>query len=136
MTTNPLERAVIEAARAMVQLDRAADVPPAGTRELRVHEAIQALEAWEKTQDPEVREVGWHEVAEGDLLKSIRNGKFYPVRSIQKNKDGYRIVIVLGAESVRAITRPSAAEPSAFVKRGQAGAAVDMFVNVFLSGGR
>jgi len=126
MTANPLERAVIEAARKAVY-----DNTPGWL--VALHRAVQALEAWEATQDPEVREVGWHEVAEGDQLKSVRNGKFYPVRSTQKNKDGHRIVIALGAESTRAITRPTAEEPTAFVKRGAVGAAVDVFVNVFSS---
>lgn len=135
MTTNPLERAVIEAARSMVQLDRDAGVPPAGMRELRVHEAIKALEAWEATQDPEVREIGWHEVAEGDLLKSVKTGKFYPVLSVIKVKGGHRIVIQAG-DKQPGIIRPTPQEPSAFVKRGQAGAAVDMFVNVFSSRGK
>lgn len=130
MSSNPLERAVIEAARSLAR----ATADEALITDL--FHAVQALEAWEDTQDPGVREIGWHEVAEGDQLKSIKNGKFYPVVSAQKNRDGYRIAIQLNPHSVMAVTRPSANEPSAFVKRGQAGHAVDMFVNVFSSGGK
>ena len=125
MTASPLERAVIEAARSFAK-------DPSYEHTCALWDAVDALDA---AQDPEVREVGWHEVAEGDQLKSIKNGKFYPVASTQKNRDGYRIVIALSAGSVRAITRPTPEEPTAFVKRGQTGAAVDMFVNVFTSGG-
>ena len=131
MTGNPLERAVIDAARSMVHSWRSGDLDPSF-----VADAVEILEAWEATQDPEVLEIGWHEVAEGDLLRSVKNGKFYPVVSAQKNRDGYRIAIQLNPQSVMAVTRPSAKEPSAFVKRGQAGAAVDIFVNVFSSGGK
>lgn len=133
MTTNPLERAVIDAARSMVQLDRDAEVPPAGTRELRVHEAITALEAWEKTQDPEVREVGWHEVVEGDLLKSVKTGKFYPVIGTLKGPEKYRISVLVDGVR-RDIGRPTEAEPTAIVKRGATGKAVGVFVDVFSSG--
>jgi len=133
MTTNPLERAVIAAARSFAHDASWMQGDPFPRA---LSDAIEALEAWEATQAPEVREIGWHEVAEGDLLKSVKNGKFYPVVSVQKNRDGYRIAIQLNPQSVMAVTRPSAAEPSAFVKRGQAGAAVDVFVNVFSSGGK
>lgn len=130
MTTNPLERAVIEAARSMVW-----DRVPHSEDEARLHKAIETLNAWEATQDPEVREVGWHEVTEGDLLKSVKNGKFYEVEYVLTLRDKKTRQIKLKGIEKR-ITRPNPEEPSAFVKRGQAGAAVDMFVNVFSSGGK
>jgi hypothetical protein len=128
MTTNPLERAVIEAARSAMK-NPANDL-------VALQRAIDALESWEATQDPEVREIGWHEVAEGDQLKSVKTGKFYPVLGTLKVRAGYRITIQVtpGAGGTKQITRPAPDEPSAFVKRGQAGTAVDIFVNVFSSG--
>ena len=133
MTANPLERAVIDAARFW---RRATTTIELSDRALSVRKAVEALEAWEAGQDPEVREIGWHEVAEGDALKSVKNGKFYPVLSTLKVRGGYRITIALGPGRHTAITRPTPEEPSAFVKRGQAGAAVDIFVDVFSSGGK
>ena len=134
MTANPLERAVIEAAR-RYRLESSdpqwIDSPTARS----LVEAVAALEAWEETQDPEVCEVGWHEVAEGDQLKSVRNGKFYPVLRVQSVPGGGRRITIRAGEKPISVDRPSPAEPSAFVKRGAVGAAVDVFVNVFTSGG-
>lgn len=129
MTINPLERAVIAAARSFSR-DRVPHL------EERLHEAIGALEAWEATQDPEVREVGWHEVAEGDQLRSAKNGKFYPVLRVDSIRGGKKKITIQAGRDWTTVERPSPTEPSAFVKRGQAGAAVDMFVNVFSSGGK
>lgn len=120
---NPLERAVIAAARRFQ--DASSDAELIG--------AVLALEAWEATQDPEVQEIGWHELAEGDLLKSVKNGRFYPVLSTLKTTGGYRVTIQAG-EKPATVVRPSPGEPTAFVKRGATGASVDMFVNVFSSG--
>lgn len=134
MTTNPLERAVIEAARSW----RHATPATIDHVNRDLIEAVDALEAWEATQDPEVREIGWHEVAEGDLLKSVKTGKFYPVLGVLKVRQGYLITIQVtpGAGGTKQVTRPTEEERTAFVKRGQAGEAVDMFVNVFSSGGK
>lgn len=124
MASNALERAVIEAARRW-----AADP----SQDDRLTDAVLRLEAWERTQDPTVVEIGWHEVAEGDQLKSIKNGKFYPVTGSLKVKDGYAIS-VQGAP--KPIVRPTAAEPTATVRRGPTGSAVDTFTHVFSSGGQ
>lgn len=124
-TMNELEKAVIEAAR------KAVHEYFAGT--LQGTQLAQAVEAWEKAQDPEVQEVGWHEVCEGDRLKSMKTGLFYEVEYVITLRDGKSRQIKL-ADIEKRITRPTEAEPTAFVKRGAAGKAVDIFVDVFSSG--
>jgi hypothetical protein len=130
---NSLERAVIEAARALVQADRRAEVPPAGTEELKLHRAVQDLDAADLPQ-----EIGWHEVAEGDEIRSAKNGRFYPVVGVVAlagQPAAWRIKIQTGTtQSV--ITRPSEKEPMAHVRRGQVGRVVDVFVSVLSSGER
>jgi hypothetical protein len=124
MATNALERAVLEAARKFIQTWKGPDA-----RDLRL--AVGALEAWEQTQDPTVTERGWHEVAEGDELRSVKNGKFYKITRTLKVKGGYEITL----EGVpKTITRPTIAEPSATVRRGATGDAIDLLGHVFSSG--
>lgn len=136
---NALERAVIEAARRFVQADRDAEVPPAGTQELRVHEAIGALEKHELAQAAAgLTEVPWAQVAEGDQVQG-KSGALYPVvatkREWKLGKPTGKFVITIDmAQGRREIVRPSEAQPEAIVKRGDAGAVVDVFVNVFSSG--
>ena len=132
---NDLQKAVIEAARAYVRSDpynligSQSDPAP-----VALAGAIDALEVWEKAQDPEVREIGWHEVAEGDQLKSVKTGKFYPVLRVETVLTDARITIELSQGRHTTITRPIKDEPTAFVKRGATGKAVDVFVDVFSSG--
>lgn len=136
MTANPLERAVIDAARSLAEFHASMNVPHASSPAVALDAAVKALAAWEATQDPEAREIGWHEVAEGDQLKSIKNGKFYLVDSTLAVAGGRVRILIRTGSTLTPIIRPTDAEPSAFVKRGQAGAAVDVFVNVFSSGGK
>lgn len=127
MASNALERAVIAAAR---QWRHGHVRTIAATR--GIEQAIDRLETWEASQEPTLMEVGWHEVTEGDRLKSIKTGKFYAVTGSLKVKGGYAIS-VQGAP--KPITRPTLAEPTAWVKRGPTGSAVDTLTHVFSSGG-
>jgi hypothetical protein len=127
MATNALERAVIEAARVLVSTT--AYATPA------LSDALAALDAHEKAAEPKVTERGWHEVAEGDHLKSVRNQKFYPVVKVLKVRKGYEITLKMPTGELT-ITRPTAAEPSATVRRGGTGDAVDLLTHVFSSGGK
>lgn len=136
MATNQYERAVIEAARSYVRSDpygligSEADPAPVG-----LAQAVAALDAYHAKLEPKVTERGWHEVAEGDHLKSVKNGRFYPVVKVLKVRKGYEITIEAGGKQTT-ITRPTAAEPSATVRRGGTGDAVDLLTHVFSSGGR
>lgn len=78
--------------------------------------------------------IRWDLVAEGDQLKSIKNGKFYPVTRTVALKGGQVAVTIMLGEVPRTITRPTPAEPMAIVRRGPTGAAVDVFVSVMSSG--
>lgn len=131
MTTNPYERAVIEAARlltARVLHDVSTDLLP-------LVNALDALDAHEASLAPGIRERDWHEVTEGDELLG-NNGKFYPVtRTLKVQRGKYEIVVKLPSGE-KVLTRPTPEAPSATVRRGAAGQAVDLFVNVFSSGGR
>lgn len=128
MATNQYERAVIEAARSAVYDED-------GSPMLRLFEAVKALDAYHAKLEPKVTERGWHEVAEGDHLKSVKNGKFYPVVRVLKVQRGkYEITIDAGGKQTT-ITRPTAAEPMAIVRRGETGDAVDLLTHVFSSGG-
>jgi hypothetical protein len=120
---NNLERAVIAAARRWAN-----GIPSSGHGQ----ELIQAVKRYEASLTPGEQEIGWHELAEGDQLKSRKNGRFYPVTHVLKVTKGYEITLA-GLE--RRIMRPTKEEPSAIVKRGQAGQAVDTLVHVFSSGG-
>lgn len=81
----------------------------------------------------EEQEISWSHLTEGDQLKSVKNGRFYPVRKVQAIMGG-KVKIELDIPGSKPIERPTAAEPKAWVKRGQTGEAVDMFVQVFASG--
>lgn len=78
------------------------------------------------------KSVEWSAVVAGDELKSVKNGKFYPVLGTTKVRDGYAIRVQLEG-GPRTITRPTPAEPRAIVRRGETGKAVDVFVEVFSS---
>lgn len=126
MTTDPLERAVIEAARAWFHL------PGTGGNDELI-EAVRALIIHEATLASDVREgVGWHEVAEGDELRG-NNGRFYPVvRTLKLRRGKYEIVVRAGGAD-KVLTRPTEKDPAATVLRGPVGNAVDAFVHVFSS---
>lgn len=127
MATNQYERAVIEAARSAVYDEGNGPL-------LRLFEAVEALDAYHAAAEPQVTERGWHEVAEGDHLKSLKNGRFYPVVKVLKVRKGYEITLKLPTGEVT-ITRPTADEPAAIVRRGGTGDAVDVLTHVFSSGG-
>lgn len=135
MATNPYERAVIEAARVYVQTDPynliGSESDPAP---VALAQAVAALDAYEKAAEPKVTELGWHEVTEGDHLKSVKNGKFYPVVKVLKVRRGYEITLRMPGKDLT-ITRPTAAEPYATVRRGPTGDAVDLLTHVFSSRG-
>jgi hypothetical protein len=128
MATNDLERAVIEAARAFVQA--------AGYEgEAALVETVTALDAHLATQDPTVVERRWHEVAEGDELRG-NDGKFYPViRTLKVQRGRYEVIVQVGGQS-KQLTRPGPDKknPTAWVRRGPAGHAVDALTHVFSSG--
>lgn len=124
MASNALERAVIAAAR------RWANGLPSSGHGQALIQAVQRLEAWERQQDPIVTEVGWHELAEGDLLRSAKSGRFFAVTKTLKVKAGYSIE-VQGAP--KPFIRPTPAEPTAWIKRGPTGSAVDTLTHVFSS---
>lgn len=130
-TKAQLERAIIEAARRYVSADpynligSASDPGP-----VALANAVLALDAW---TEPEVTEILWNQLAEGDQLKSVRNGRFYAVERTAAMKDGIHVKL---AGIAREIVRPTPAEPRATVRRGATGQAVDMFVTVLSSGGK
>jgi hypothetical protein len=132
MATNQYERAVIEAARSWCE-----HVETDGLQGLYgpLMDALEALDAYHAAAEPKVTERGWHEVAEGDHLKSVRNQKFYPVVKVLKVRKGYEITLKMPTGELT-ITRPTAAEPSATVRRGGTGDAVDLLTHVFSSGGK
>ena len=118
-----LERAVIEAARALAHATADDELMT------RLLYAVQALDAG---QDPAVREIGWYEVVEGDRLKSVKTGDFYEVTAAYGSRTARKIGVNVNGK-VQMITRPIEGEPTAFVKRGATGQAVDVFVEVFSS---
>lgn len=75
--------------------------------------------------------IAWSLLAEGDQLKSLKNGKFYEVERAMKMADGVHIRL---AGIAREIVRPTPAEPRATVRRGPTGKAVDVWVEVLSSG--
>lgn len=116
----PQERAVIEAARLLYR--NPSDLM---ARAAAVMAAIERLDAANTGT-----EIGWHEVAEGDELRSPNNGKFYPVLAATSTTQGYRIKLQTGSKET-VITRPTESEPTARVRRGQVGQAIDVVKVVF-----
>lgn len=126
MTTNELERAVIMAARRFREASTTVDLEQASL-DLRL-----AVQAYEASLTPGESEISWHQLAEGDQLKSRKNGRYYPVTSVLKTRKGYEITL---AGISNKIIRPTKEEPMATVRRGATGQAVDTLVHVFSSGG-
>jgi hypothetical protein len=132
---NALERAVIEAARLVA--DRAGNLD---TWAHALRRAVVDLDEHERAQEAAgLTEVPWAQIAEGDELRG-NSGRLFPVvatkREWQMGKPtGKFLITVQLPAGPKVLTRPTPAEPTATVKRGDAGAAVDMFVNVFSSGG-
>lgn len=122
---NKFERAVIEAARLLSC--------EGGATQSTIDAVIRAVKSLEAADLPQ--EIGWHLVVAGDQLRSRQNGKFYPVLGSTSLDGGktHRIKLRLG-EMEKVITRPTEAEPTAIVRRGPEGKAIDVFVNVFTSG--
>lgn len=120
-----LERAVIEAARTVLR--NAGDEPL-----IALQRAMDALDA---AGAPGEREIAWSLVAEGDELRSPVNGQFYKITRTQKMLDGkVQITVSLGT-APKTITRPTEKEPTATIRRGLTGQAIDTFVCVLSSGG-
>lgn len=131
---NSYERAVIEAACAYVS--------GSGTDHLRdqLYARVKALELYECAQAAAgITQVSWARVTEGDQLRG-KSGKFFPVIATKREwrmgrpTGKFLITVQLTPDRPHVITRPNEAEPEATVKRGDAGAVVDTFVNVFESG--
>lgn len=78
------------------------------------------------------KQVGWHEVVEGDQVKSVRNGRFYPVVATAKVGGSIHVTLDLDGKH-KTVIRPTPAEPKATVRRGATGQAVDVFIEVFSS---
>lgn len=131
---NALERAVIEAARAAVYEHFARTLQ--GTQ---LAGAVDALDEHERANAAAgITEVPWAKVAEGDWVQG-KSGTLYPVVATKREwklgrPTGKFVITIDMAQGRREIIRPSEAQPEAVVKRGAAGAAVDVFVNVFESG--
>jgi|SRR6185503_1177684 len=140
MAANELERAVIEAARALVSsepfnLCQKFNLCQNEWVAIDLATAVQTLDAWQATQDPTVKERGWHEVAEGDELRG-NNGTFYPViRTLKVQRGKYEVIVRVDGTPTQLIRPgPHDKNPTAWVRRGAAGAAVDIITHVFASG--
>lgn len=129
---NALEHAVIEAARGYVTTGT-------WSRPYGIEQAIAALEQHEtELAAAGVTEVAWTLVVEGDELRS-KSGSFFPVIATKREwrmgkPTGNFLITVRVPSGDKVLTRPNAAEPTAVVRRGAAGRAVDTFVHVFSSG--
>lgn len=133
MATDPFETAVIDAAVSLVQADRMAEAPPAGTPELQVHRAVAAL-LEHRERLGQVTEVEWSTVAEGDFVRA-KTGSMWKVKNSLRMQDGtYSITLELDGKT-STVNRPSKEAPTALVRRGPAGRAVESFAHVFASGG-
>lgn len=131
---NALERAVIEAVRTW----RASHIRTIAATQ-PIERAIDALAEHEATMAAAgVVEVDWKLVAEGDELRS-KSGSFFPVTATKREwrmgrPTGNFLITVTLPTGDKTLTRPNTAEPTATVRRGAAGRAVDTFVHVFSSG--
>lgn len=133
VTTGPLERAVIEAAFTMRRevFDTGEEASPEAT--LALWRALDDLASHRATLAPGVKEgVGWHEVTEGDEIPD-KAGNWHPViRTLKVRRNLYEIVVQMPT-GPQVLTRPSEKSPTATVRRGATGKAVDQFVHVFSS---
>jgi hypothetical protein len=129
---NALEHAVIEAARAHIPRDGSFWPSPLET-------AVKALEQHEaELAAAGMAEVDWALVTDEDELRS-KSGAFFPVTATKREwrmgkPTGNFLITVQLPAGPKILTRPNAAEPTAVVRRGAAGRAVDTFVHVFSSG--
>lgn len=136
---NNYERAVIEAARALVDFHMSMKVVWTSSHGVALQSRVTALNAHEQQQATAgVSEIEWSLVAAGDEIRG-KSGAFFPVirtrREVEMGRATGRHVIEVGMPGgPKSIVRPNGGEPFATVKRGQDGAAVDEFVNIFSSG--
>jgi len=126
-TKTELERAVVEAAR------RFTNSLPTGGHGQAVINAVLRLEEYERSQAAAgISEgVAWNTIAVGDQVKG-RTG-FYPVTDVLALAAGKARLTIDVRGDHKVITRPTATEPTATVKRGPDGTAVQAFVDVFSS---
>jgi hypothetical protein len=120
---NPLERAVIEAAREVAAWSVSAKLA-AAVAALDKHEAEQAAAG--------IKDLPWREVVVGDRLRG-GSGAFYPVTATLAIAGGKARVTVALPTGPKELMRPTEKAPRATVKRGPDGEAVDVFVSVFSS---
>jgi len=136
---NNYERAVIEAARSLIDLHQSMHIPYNSSQGHILARAVASLDGHEQQQaTASVSEIEWSLVTAGDELRG-KSGAFFPVIRTrcerEMGKTTGRYVIEVGMPGgPRSIVRPNGGEPFATVKRGQDGRAVDEFVNVFSSG--
>lgn len=125
---NPLERAVIEAARKVC--DRASNLDE-WVYPLR--RAVVALDQHEAEQAAaSIKEIPWRDVVVGDQLRA-NSGAFYPVTATLAIAGGKARITVALPAGPQQLMRPTEKAPRAAVKRGPDGEAVDVFVSVFSS---
>jgi hypothetical protein len=120
---NPLERAVIEAAREVAAWSTSASLAEA-VAALDQHNAEQAAAS--------IKEIPWREVVVGDQLRA-NSGAFYPVTATLAIAGGKARITVALPAGPQQLMRPTPKAPRATVKRGPDGEAVDVFVSVFSS---
>lgn len=128
MATDPFEMAVIDAAISWAREERNELLP-----EDRLNNAVAALLEHRK-QLGEVTEVEWCTVAIGDSVRA-KTGTMWEVKSSLRMQDGTYSLTLAHGEKTSTVSRPSKDAPTAWVRRGADGRAVDSFVHVFASGG-
>jgi len=136
---NNYERAVVEAARRLINFHAEMKVPINSSHGFALADAMHKLADHEQQQATAgVSEIEWSLVAAGDEIRG-KSGAFFPVirtrREVEMGRATGRHVIEVGMPGgPKSIVRPNGGEPFATVRRGQDGRAVDEFVSVFSSG--
>jgi hypothetical protein len=136
---NNYERAVIEAARRLINFHTEMRHPYDSSFGCILAKAVDALTEHEQQQATAgVSEIEWSLVAAGDEIRG-KSGAFFPVIRTRREYDmgratGRHVIEVGMPGGPKSIVRPNGGEPFATVRRGPDGHAVDEFVNVFSSG--
>ncbi len=135
---NNYERAVVEAARSLANITVPRFIGDVAAEDM-LYRAVKRLELHEQQQSAAgTSEIEWSLVTAGDELRG-KSGAFFPVLRTRTEVNNHgatgKFIIQIGLSGgPKNIVRPIEAEPFATVRRGQDGAAVDEFVNVFSSG--